>query len=372
MKVYIQDRLEICDKSLKRTPEGYLSLQGIIARSGEQSYMRSELGLSDGANDGVLILDRPADEVTDPMAIASFILKPITDDHPSIGHVDVDNFKELSRGMVTSVEPTDGGQLKADLLITDSDLIKSIEDGKRELSAGYSAQLEFSDDGKRATQRKIRGNHVAFVDKARCGRECSIFDSDKEIVKMAKLKIGGVEIEIQDSAVPMVQQVVQEVDTLKGKVVTLTDAEAALQGKLDAANEKIKTLESATLSDADVIKIAEEMAALWANAKIVDKDFDCTGKSAVDVKAEIVVAKIGDTMKDKSEAYIAARFDVLVEDAKATNKDPLTASLKDGASVNTNASGDEDVSQIADAARARKIARYQHKTVSDQGQAADK
>lgn len=347
MRVHIQDRLEICDKSLHKTPEGFLQLQGIIARSGEQTYFRSELGIQDGADEQI-ILERPETEVTDAMSISSFMHKPITDNHPVGGHVDASNTEKLMKGLVTSVEPTEEGKLKADLLVTDAALVAAIENGKRELSAGYSAELDFSDDGKRATQRKIRGNHVAFVDKARCGRECTIFDSEKKV--MAKMKISGVEIEIQDSAVPMVQQVVTQVESLEGKVKVLTDAESALQGKLDAANDKIKTLEGATLSDADVVKLAEGMAALWSDVKLIDKDFDCGGKTAVQVKAAIVIAKIGDSMKDKDDAYMAARFDVLVEDAKAKGKDPLSASLRDH---KTGHHFDDGIATVADARQAK-------------------
>jgi len=192
-KFVFYDKLQICDKSLNTTPEGYLTLQGIIARSGSQDYMKSELGLAiPGINDSVITLERPRDEVTSSMSIASFMLKPITDEHPSGGTVNIDNFNQYAKGMITDVEPTDEGRLKANLLVTDLGLATAIKNGKRELSAGYIAELDFSDDGRRAIQRGIRGNHVALVDQARCGRECTILDSTKRNITMGTLKINDV------------------------------------------------------------------------------------------------------------------------------------------------------------------------------------
>ncbi len=381
------DRVELCDKSLKRTPEGYLQLEGIIARSGIQEYTHTELGLnvSDANKHSLIVLERPIDEVTDPMSIASFMLKPITNDHPSIGFVDISNFKVIAKGMITSVEATNEGQLKASLLITDFDLANAIEKNKRELSAGYSADIYFSDDGVHATQRKIRGNHVAFVDKGRCGTECRIIDRSRrndilenkpanklgnkqEDITMAKLRVNDVEIEIQDSAVPMVQSVIKQRDELLFEVKKLTDCVSTIQAKLDAEIENSIELKKLTITDEKVIALAEELTELWASTKLIDSKFDAKGKSPAMVKRAVIVAKIGDSMKDKDDAYISARFDVLVEGIKTQNNDTLTNSLN----VNDRNNTPIDLDSLTKNARQRKIDRAAYKVVGDQGHAADK
>jgi len=54
---------------------------------------------------------------------------------------------------------------------------------------------------------------------------------------------------------------------------------------------------------------------LIAKAKSI-ADADYTGKSDAEIRKSVVVSKIGDAaIAGKSEAYIDARFDMLVEDA---------------------------------------------------------
>lgn len=303
----------------------------IIARSGEQEYLRVEMGLVDNPMDTITV-ERPVEEVTDAMAVASFINTPVTDNHPEGGRVDAANFKELGKGVILDVEPTEQGRLKAKGIIYDADLVTKVQDGKRELSAGYRAEVEFSDDGKRAIQRKIRGNHTAFVDQARCGRECSILDANvkqQELTEMAKIKINGVEVEINDAQATIVKAVVDENETLKQSVTDATATTDAVQAKLDASQDEVKQLKEAQLSDADVNKRAEELITVWNDAALLDEEFDCKGKSVAEIKRGITEKLLEDAVKDKSDAYIEARFDTLVEDKKA-NGDTLSKAFGDG------------------------------------------
>ena len=75
----------------------------------------------------------------------------------------------------------DGEFVAGELLVTDADLIKKLEDGAaRELSCGYNCDLDekpgVTADGLRydAIQRNIRGNHVAVVPKGRAGPEARV------------------------------------------------------------------------------------------------------------------------------------------------------------------------------------------------------
>ena len=63
------------------TDEGFLICRNVpIARTGDQQYLASELGL-DG--DKVVTVHRPEEEVFSEATIASFEGKPVTDNHPS-------------------------------------------------------------------------------------------------------------------------------------------------------------------------------------------------------------------------------------------------------------------------------------------------
>lgn len=364
MFIYFQDKLEICDKSFHKTDEGFLVLDGIISRSGVQDYLGVELGL-DHMN--VVSVDRPVSEVSDAMSFTSFLNKPVTDNHPSNGNIDSSNARELSRGMVTDVSVTDSGHhIKAKMLITDQELIRKIESGKRELSAGYKAQLSFSDDGKTATQTKIRGNHVAFVDQARCGRECKIFDSKRKLNEgndMLKVLINGIQYEIADSAAVAVKSVLDANEALEAKTAKVIADMDSLQGKFDASLEEVKTLKDSVINESDITALAEKLTALHTSVAMLDSKFDCKGKTVTAVQRAIVDGVLKVDFKDKSDAYVEARFDALVDAAKVKAKDPLTNSLS-----NLNDGGDEDPKAVTDAARVAYIDRSKKRYLGSAGQ----
>lgn len=168
----------------RRTRDGYLAVRARASRTGTYRYLGSEIdpdnkhGLRDA---GLVNVLRDEATVFDEAAARSFIGKPVTDDHPS-APVNADNWRDHARGMVMGAM-RDGEYLAFDLLLTDAAAIEKIDDGKRELSNGYSADLEFGDfqasDGTKcvARQKSIAGNHVALVDKGRAGSECAIVDA---------------------------------------------------------------------------------------------------------------------------------------------------------------------------------------------------
>lgn len=66
--------------------------------------------------------------------------------------------------------------LIADLIIYDKELIKKIEEGKREISCGYECDYVLVDGT--YCQTNIRGNHIAVVDAGRAGHRVRIKDSE--------------------------------------------------------------------------------------------------------------------------------------------------------------------------------------------------
>lgn len=160
------------------TPEGFLLCEAVpIARTGEMYYGPGEVPVEAGS-DGIIRISREADEVFSADTIASYNGKPVTNDHPEDG-VTPENWKRLTVGVVQNVRRGTGIEddlLFADLLITDAEGIKSVQDGKREVSCGYDAEYEQVSPG-RGVQRKIIGNHVALVEQGRCGPRCAIGDS---------------------------------------------------------------------------------------------------------------------------------------------------------------------------------------------------
>jgi uncharacterized protein len=159
------------------TPEGFLLCEEVpIARTGLLVYGPDETPIEAGPN-GVVKIIREESEVFHPDAIASFMGKPVTNDHP-YEDVTPDNWKELAVG--TCMNPRRGvgamdDLLIADLLITSKSAILLIKEGKREVSCGYEADYEEVAPGA-GKQTDIRGNHIALVESGRCGARCAISD----------------------------------------------------------------------------------------------------------------------------------------------------------------------------------------------------
>ena len=165
-------------RTRETTPEGYLLCRDVpIARIGTLMYAKGEVPVT--ADDtGLILIQRGEDVLFDPKTIASAESKPITDDHPD-DWVNPENWKELSKGTGQNVRRGDGidsDYLLADLLITDKDTIQAVIDGKVEISLGYDADYTEVSKGK-GLQSNIVINHIALVDKGRCGSRCSIGDS---------------------------------------------------------------------------------------------------------------------------------------------------------------------------------------------------
>lgn len=162
------------------TGEGFLICKNVpIARIGSQDYMGYELGLTGQDAQQLYRAMRTPEEVFSEAAMASFEGKPVTNDHPPdlIGPDDVSMYE---KGHAQNVRKGSGrwdGFLIADLHIHSRDLIEAIKAGKREISCGYECEYDDNGDGT-FTQRNIRGNHIAVVDKGRAGKMAAILDSN--------------------------------------------------------------------------------------------------------------------------------------------------------------------------------------------------
>lgn len=163
------------------TGEGFLICKNVpIARTGTQDYLGSELGLSSGDSSRIIAVIRSPDEVFSEATMASFEGKPVTNDHPP-GLIGPDDVKNYEMGHAQNIRRGTGEWkdfMIADLHIHDRDLIDAIQNGKREISCGYECDYAKNEDGT-YSQKNIRGNHVAVVDRGRAGKRAAILDSDK-------------------------------------------------------------------------------------------------------------------------------------------------------------------------------------------------
>jgi len=168
-----------------------LSKVGVFPYSGRQ--------VGDMENpDKVYNVYRPAEELGSDECIDSFKLLPWIDDHVMLG-IGKEGRTQAERKGVQGVIGEDvyfkDDVLYGNLKVFSESLANLIENGKEELSCGYTCSYEFATgtyNGVQydAIQRNIRGNHLALVDEGRMGKEVAVLDSmvftfdTKEIFQM--------------------------------------------------------------------------------------------------------------------------------------------------------------------------------------------
>lgn len=344
------ERFDIGELStpIKDPETGYLKTDARITKVGVFVYRDP-----DGTERREL---RHPDEVFKSDALGSFGLVPFTNDHPG-EPLDSQNTGRFQVGTVSAPRKhEDDVHVVASVLITDASTIEAAEKGKRELSCGYKCDLEHRagitkdipgvPDGLRfdAIQRRIRGNHVALVDRGRAGGSVSLrFDHGEEITeptskretKMENIRIDGVDYEVT----PQVAQAFraslgkkdQEILTERARANT-AEAEAQTEtARADSAEEKATKAEEKADAAVDPTKLQEAVRArvdLEVSARKVVGDKDSKGQAIkLDDKTdqEVRVLVVKHAYPDLSEAklddesHVKARFEIAVEDAAKTD-----------------------------------------------------
>lgn len=336
----------------RRTGDGYLIADAKAVRTGIQLYAGSEVGKPEIA---VVRVFRSEDEVRSVDSLRSFSHAPVTVDHPA-EPVTADNWKKLAVGEVSTAATWDGNRISLPLILKDAAAIQTVHDGKRELSAGYTCDLDWTAgvtaDGQAydAQQKNIRANHVAIVDRGRAGSECRIGDADphkwgaapihpttdKETITMSDalrtVVVDGLSVSTTDQGAQAIDKLQKALADSAANITKLQadhatalaakDAELAkAHAERDAANAKV--LDAAALD-----KLVQARADLIDAAKKVAPKIETAGLTDAAIRRAAVVAVRGeDAVKDKSEAYIDAAFDLL-KDVKPA--DPVRQALQSG------------------------------------------
>lgn len=290
------------------TGEGFLICKNVpIARTGDQEYLAREIGLSGQDGEQVLTVHRSPEEVFSQAALASFEGKPVTNDHPPdlIGPDDVGMYE---KGHAQNVRRGTGewaDYMVADLHIHDRELIDAIQGGKREISCGYECEYSPNRDGT-YSQKNIRGNHVAVVDRGRAGKRAAILDSDinpaekpperKATMKSKLLEWFGLAVKDKtpDEIAKMAQDAAAAMD------------EGTLPAKEDPAKEPPKeeptkdggAFDVNSLDDASIDGLLEKLMARKAAKEAATKEADG------DPLEETIKALTGETAGDPEGAHV--------------------------------------------------------------------
>ena len=344
------------------TGEGLLICRNVpIARTGEQDYLGTELGLPVA---DVVKVNRPAEEVFSDAALASFEGKPVTNDHPP-ELIDSETATMYEKGHVQNVRKGEGeweGYVIGDLHIHDADLIRAIKEGKRQISCGY--ECDYSEDGDGYKQTNIRGNHVAVVEQGRAGSKAAIMDSNKSKPIKAERKVmskqsnflklfgmaanGKNDEELTQMAMDAAENLVEEKTTEEVETKKTEDGDpvAALAAKVEELSAKLDAL---TEPKESVDEVTEEVTAELDEAieKLAPEE-EKGGEEAVVVPAEEMDACGKDGCKAVSDS-VAAHILRSVRPAIAEITDEKVRKAVSDALIGAVSAKTDDIAKVMDA-----------------------
>lgn len=317
---------------VKTTSEGYVTAYARAVRSGIQKYRASEIGM---VGDHIVNVYRPPEEVFSAESLRSFSHAPVTIDHPAV-MVDADNWKDFAVGEVSTEAVRDGEFIALPLILKDSAAIKAVKAGKRELSAGYTADIDFEDgvapDGTKyqAVQRNIHINHLALVDSARAGSEARIGDSanwgaspvkledEQMTVELKTVILGDKAVQVEAKDADTVAAILKDhkaaIDVKDAEIVKLTKERDDAQAKVLSDEDLKKLIDAKIKSDADRARVLE---ILKDEAKVAAmSDEAIAGALAVMGDADKVDDSARDALKDHKPVGDAA-YEKRIQDAQA-------------------------------------------------------
>jgi hypothetical protein len=319
-------RFDSSPAQITRNDDGSLSAMPVVTRAGIFLYRRA---------DGTVIRElRHSEEVMRSDSLDTMKMIPVTNGHPD-DFINSENAKSLSIGFTGENVKVDGKLVSIPIKISTFDGIDSIERGRLQLSLGYTANVVdeagvYDGQPYDTRQTDIKYNHLAIVDEARAGRvtQMKLDGLDGELVvdgdnnnndggnmseNMAKIRLDKADYEI-----PV--QVESHISKLETKISDGADALESkqgeldgVQGKLDAANDEIKSLK-ADSSDEKIQARVDARVALLESAKAVCGDEIKTDMSDLEIKKAVILKVTPEAKVDgKSDEYLTARFDSAIE-----------------------------------------------------------
>ena len=294
------------------THDGFLICRNVpIARTGDQDYLGSEIGL-DGTEAGkVLAVHRSPEEVFSQATMASFEGKPVTNDHPP-GIIGPDDVRLYEMGHAENVRRGAGewaDYILADLHIHDRELIDAIQGGKREVSCGYECEYVPNKDGT-YSQKNIRGNHIAVVDRGRAGKRAAILDSNtvqkpaenppERKVTMKEHILRLLAMATNGRTPEEVSQIVQDTAAALDEDTPPAKEEPAKEPPKEEPTNDSGAFDVGSLDDAAIDGLLEKLMARKAAKEAAEKAVEGDG----DPLEKTIAALTGEGAGDPEEAHV--------------------------------------------------------------------
>ncbi|MDV9031364.1 DUF2213 domain-containing protein [Pseudomonas sp. RAC1] len=357
--------------NVRRTADGYLVAEARVARTGIQDYLGTEIDPDNehGLRDKPIVkVYRPESSVFHKDAMQSYAYRPMTNGHPGGEGVNSKNWKDHAIGQTGGEVIRDGEFIKVPLVLMDAKAIDDYEKGKRELSMGYGAEVVFQDGQTPEGEHydvylgPMKMNHLSLEHRARGGEQLRIGDNQTQPPQgghqmadsLRTVIVDGLSVQTTDQGAQAIDKLTRQLSDSATTIQQLKDAHAtAMAGKdseLAKKDAEITKLNAAVLSDADIDKRVQARADLVGKAKSI-QDADYSGKSEDEIRKSVVIAKLGDAaIAGQSDAYIKARFDIMVEDAaKGPTSDPFRQYMtQQDASTTGNPAAEARAKMLAD------------------------
>lgn len=343
------EKIILDGQSIRKTKEGFLVADVRGARTGIQVYGGSEVGKPELEKVNVY---RPPEEVFAKDSLASWAHKPVSYGHPS-DLITADSWNGIGKGVLDGAVARDGETVRVSMMVMDAATIKNIEDGVRELSAGYTCDLDWTPgttpEGLKfdAKQTNIRVNHLAIVPAARGGHKLRIGDDKPMTLKT--IIVDGLAVEVTDAAELAIQKLQRNLADAAATIATrTTERDAAVTASQTKDGEiaalKVK-LDEAKLSPAQLDALVTERSSVVADAKkFLGDRYDGAGKTIDAIRREALKPKFAaiDDAAVYPEVTVKSLFETLAKDAKPataggapTDRDPVREIVADRQPVMT-------------------------------------
>ena len=326
----VNDIIVLDRKSVHMRSDGYMAARPRVARAGIQLYRGSELG----DLRQVVRVYRPPQQVFNRDSFSSFSSRPITNDHPPV-MVDSSNWKTYAVGYTGEDIVRDGEFIRVPMTVCDAQTVREFQEGKRELSVGYSCDLDFTPgatvDGDEydCSQKDIRVNHVAFVTRARGGDKLTFGDATQtggNSMNLRTVTIDGLEVQVPAYAADIILKALSAKDAVIAKYKRDQEEDDDEDEEEDKKNKKRKEEDAATIATLtkQVADLKGQVSPEALNARISEladtraKTVALIGEHpnlatmpVADMRRLVVTTKMGDAAAKWSDDAIAASFATL-------------------------------------------------------------
>lgn len=234
--MYQRFKLQNAPTHRKEDDNGYLFVdKSPILKAGVLEYYGSELADGGDGTIGGRRLDPDKiykvyiseDELK--KGADSFKLLPITNDHKWLGR-DGSDARDYQEGTSGDTVTVDHGMIYVPLKFTGDEIVADLKSGdKEELSASYTNELTWADGNPDYdfVASDIKGNHIALVEKGRCGSDVRVLNNTMELKHMKvkssnelKLVVDGKELDLEKFFKQETEEEAHKADVVENEVET--------------------------------------------------------------------------------------------------------------------------------------------------------